>query len=236
MTETQMQKEILNKLMFSERLKYSDIESKFPDHNLFNYHLRELLKKGYIKKSPDGYKLTTKGKQNVSHMEEDGQYQQQFKVGMFIDIIKEENGKYYMMLYKRLKHPHYGYSGSVTGKLKWGDSLEDNLKRELMEELNIVPTEFKNTGVFREVFYNEEKEKVGDGVFFIIVVTKWYGVPNETSEEGEYYWCEIDKILDQEKIFRKGFELGLPKLKEYLKDKENFKPYIVENLGESLKY
>jgi 8-oxo-dGTP pyrophosphatase MutT (NUDIX family) len=107
--------------------------------------------------------------------------------------------------------------------------MQSNLERELQEELQIVPKEFANIGVVREVFRNEQGEKVGDGVFFVIVVTKWEGEPAEKSEEGEYFWCDIDKIMSLEKIFRTGFERGLPKLKEYLQNPKKFSSYIFEN-------
>jgi ADP-ribose pyrophosphatase YjhB (NUDIX family)/predicted transcriptional regulator len=232
-----VQKQILNKLMFSENLKYSDLEKVIDNHDLFNYHLKELIAKGYIEKTDSVYSLTAGGRQYVSHMEEDGELQKQFKVGMFINVVRRnDKGNHELLLYKRLKHPHYGYTGSVSGKLKWGESLEDNLKRELDEELKIIPFEFELIGVERALFENENNEIAGDGVFFMIVVTKWQGEPAKTSNEGEYFWCEIDEILNLEKIFRSGFERGLPYLKSYLEDRDSFTQFIYENNSGKLKY
>jgi ADP-ribose pyrophosphatase YjhB (NUDIX family) len=229
MTETEMRKSILVKLMFSQEIKYGELQKITDNHELFNYHLKELVAKGYVAKNNSIYSLTETGKQQVALMEEDGERQKQFKVGMFINIVRKQDNKYQMLLYKRLKHPHFGYSGAVTGKLKWGDSLKENLARELDEELKIVPTQFKNIGVVRETFLNEMGEKVNDGVFFVFAVTKWEGTPAEKSEEGEYYWHDIDNILNLKKIFRLGFERGLPYLEKYLKEPESFSQYILEN-------
>lgn len=234
--DAELQKQILTKLMFKESIKYAELEKVTENHDLFNYHLRELVKKGFIEKTGSSYSLTAKGRQQVAFFEEDGTVQKQFKVGMFIDLLRKVDDHYEMMLYKRLKHPHYGYIGAITGKLKWGDSLEENLKRELMEEVGVTPTKFKILGVVRDIFSDENHEKVGDGVFFDIAVEEWEGTPSDKSVEGDYFWCDIDKILDLENIFRTGFEQGLPLLKQYLHDRENFSQYVIENGTDGLKY
>lgn len=229
MTDTEIQKSILNKLMFLDGARYRDLHNAFENHDLFNYHLRELQNKGYIEKNEQRYVLTQKGKQTVSFMEEDGMYQKQFKVGMFIDIIRTEGKIHEMLLHKRLKHPHYGYIGAVTGKLHWGESLEDNLQRELKEEVGIEAKSYTTIGVVRDIFKDDKGEKVGDGIFFVIAVTDWTGKVLHKSEEGEYFWHDIDKILDLDKIFRSGFEKGLPHLKRFLKNPNKYTPYIYEN-------
>jgi ADP-ribose pyrophosphatase YjhB (NUDIX family)/predicted transcriptional regulator len=235
-TLPEMQLKLLNKLMFSSGSKYSELEQITDNHDLFNYHLKELQTKELLTKDSNLYQLTEKGRQLVALMEEDGELQQQIKAGIFIDLIRYKDGKPQLLLYKRLKHPHYGYSGAVTGKLKWGTSLEENLKREMDEELGVVPLEYKIIGAVRELFRNEQLTVVGDGVYFVIVVTKWQGEPRESGLEGEYYWYDIDRILELDKIFRSGFILGLPHLYNFLKDPDHNTPYVIENGSDGLKY
>ncbi len=222
--------------MFSPSLTYGELHKASGNHDLFNYHLRELVAKGLILKNGSSYSLSSEGRQQVSLMEEDGQYQKQFKVSMFIDLLRYHEGNWQMLLFRRKKHPHYDYIGAVTGKLKWGESLEHNMRRELQEELAIVPTEFKVAGIHREIIRNETGEIVGDGVFFVIFVTKWEGSPNSQNIEGEYFWHDIDKIFELDKIFRKGFETGLPHIKEFLANPTAFTPYITEPDEEKLEY
>lgn len=236
MTEAEVKKAILQKLMFVTSIHYGELQKITENHDLFNYHLRELVTKGFVKKEDSSYSLTELGRQQVALMEEDGQYQRQIKVGMFIDIVREHEGKWQMLLHRRLKHPHYGYIGSVTGKLHWGESLKDNLVRELQEEVHIIPTAYSTIGVVREIFRNEQGEKVGDGVYFVITVTKWEGTPEEKGIEGEYFWHDIDDILNLDKIFRTGFERGLPYLRKYIKSPSDFIPYVIENDDDKLNY
>jgi len=93
---------LLSKLMLSDRLRYSDLHRAFDNHDLFNYHLRELVSKGFVKKEKNTYSLTENGKQFVATMEEDGKIQKQFKVGMWIDVIRKYKGNFQMLLHRRL--------------------------------------------------------------------------------------------------------------------------------------
>lgn len=202
--------------MFVASATYTELHSVTENHDLFNYHLRELVTKGLVEKDANAYSLTTLGRQQVALMEEDGKYQKQFKVSMFINMFRKYGGKWQMLLHRRKKHPHYDYIGAVTGKLQWGQSLEQNLVRELSEELGITPKRFDVVGVHREIFHDESGKEVGDGVFFVISVTEWEGTPIEKNIEGEYFWHDIDRILELDKIFRQAFTTWIPFHKKYL--------------------
>ncbi len=236
MSDMDVKTAILKRLMFADKILYSDLHKVTENHDLFNYHLRELIARGLVVKADKYYSLTEAGRQQVSLMEEDGKYQKQIKVSMFIDLVRWRNGKPQMLLYRRLKHPHYGYIGAITGKLQWGTSIAENLERELMEEIGVVPTKYSLIGLHKEIFKNEKGEVVGDGAFFVIVVTEWEGEPRLKSIEGEYFWHDIDDILNLEKIFRGGFEYGLPRLQQYLASPETATSYIFENSEDRLAY
>jgi DNA-binding HxlR family transcriptional regulator len=102
-TDLDLKNKILNELMFKESTTYGELEKITDNHNLFNYHLKELQTKGLIEKQGKRYALSLEGRKVVALMEEDGKYQKQIKVSMFIDIIREVDGKHQMLLYKRLK-------------------------------------------------------------------------------------------------------------------------------------
>ena len=126
---------ILKNLMFKKSSSYSEIQPEGTDHDLFNYHLKELMSKGFIEKIGSDYELSQKGRNLVSLMEEDSSLQKQFKVGVYISMTrKNTEGNYELLLYRRLKHPHYGIVGTVSGKVKVGETLIETVKRELLEQ------------------------------------------------------------------------------------------------------
>lgn len=57
---------ILDKLVFAEYLRNRDMRPPGVESNLYQYHLKELLKDGYIKKLETGYTLSKKGLQYAS--------------------------------------------------------------------------------------------------------------------------------------------------------------------------
>ncbi len=203
--------------MLASDLRYSELEAGITNHDLFNYHLKELQVQQLIQKNDaGGYELTPQGRQQVALFEEDGTSQTPYKVGLFIALIRQNNDKTQMYLFKRKKHPHYGYSGDITAKLKWGTSLEENLQRELEEELGIQATKFDLLGTYKKTFRDEQGKVMGEGVYFQYVVTEFVGTPSASNIEGEYYWCDIDEILKQENIFRESLEFSVPRIKQYL--------------------
>lgn len=226
--ENNTQLSILNRLMFAEKLKYSEIHEVTDNHDLFNYHLKQLVKKDYVKKQGSIYSLSEKGRQFVHHMEEDKTIQGKFKVGLWMDVLRKHKGKWQMLLHKRLKHPQYGWIGSVTCKLGYGERMDESIERELMEEIQIKPLKINKLGVVRCFFRDKTEKMVGDGVFYCIAVPKWEGNIRYKNIEGEFFWHDIDKILELDKIFRTGFELGLPHLNRFLKSPKNYTPYIIE--------
>jgi 8-oxo-dGTP diphosphatase len=56
------------------------------------------------------------------------------KVGVGVIVIKEVEGKHYVMLHRRKREHGRGYWGSGGGHLELGESLKEGALRELSEE------------------------------------------------------------------------------------------------------
>lgn len=118
------------------------------------------------------------------------------------------------------KRPVVGFSshqylfpgGSVQKELS--ESLEDALKREMMEELGITPIKF-------ELLTEEDVPGLYDNILKPFVITKWQGeVPAFILDKKDPYplgWMEIDKALN---IPIKSTKEIVMALKVYLKDKD----------------
>lgn len=115
------------------------------------------------------------------------------KVGVGIIVIKEINGKQYIMLHQRRSAMGKGYWGSGGGHLELGESMEQGILRELAEEAgtDIVVTDLEFLGVsnFTELQPNHYVD--------VSFIAKWVsGEPTNSSpnETTDWQWFPIDKL------------------------------------------
>ncbi len=225
--ENQTQKDILRHMMWVSEIKYSDLHKHFEKHELFNYHLRELVAQGYLEKTGSMYKLTQTGRQKVSFMDEDGSVQQQFKVSMAAWVVREHEGHWETIMFTRKKHPQLGWKSIITGKMKYGEPIEDCLKRELQEEVNIIPTKYSLIDVSRVFVKDEKGELRNDLILFSYVVTEWQNEPVLTGIEGEYFWQKIDTFEKEvSPTFEFGYSFWLQGIRKYLKSPTTYTPVV----------
>src|SRR5690349_20939646 len=63
-----IQEHVLRKLVRHKDQRYSELRPRDVEGNLFMYHLKGLLRDGYIEKSERAYRLSRKGMQYVAHL------------------------------------------------------------------------------------------------------------------------------------------------------------------------
>ena len=199
-----IQRQILNKLLFSEGLKFSELKpDEKLENNQFTFHLKELLRARLIQKEKNIYKLTIKGKEYANTMDTDNaQVMKQAKVSAISCLIKKTKGGYEYLIYTRLKQPFFGRQGFPSGKVKWGERITDACKREMEEEtgLSIKPELFKIS--HQMVFKIPGHELIEDKIFFFFRALNPKGklIPNN---EGKYEWV-AEKDLNE--YIKKPFE------------------------------
>ena len=94
------------------------------------------------------------------------------------------------------------YNG-VGGKIKEGETPEQAMIRETMEEISVVPVEYEKVGVIKFLeYYKGKKEKVS---FHLYTASKWEGDIKE-SEEMKPEWFNVneipyDKMLPDDKFW-----------------------------------
>lgn len=193
--------------------RYSKLRPEDIENDLFNYHLQELVKKKYLHKRKDLYFLTEKGKSLVTNIqEEEQQAARNYKVSTYICPVID--GK--ILLYKRLKHPQYGYTGFISEKMKYGENMKQAAQRGLKEETSLI-ADLKLIGNLRQIRKNKKGEVIEDGVFYIFFTEKVEGVLREHDKEGEYFWVDVNKVKDIPKLFRPSVEIVLKEITSRLK-------------------
>lgn len=146
--------EILIRLSRGENLRFSDLQVKNVDSNLFTYHLKSLRNENLIYKNGLKYNLTDEGKNYVESLSGKTKgLRVQPKIHSL--IIIENKDKEYLLL-KRNKHPFLGCYSFPYGKMHVGESVHDAAMRELQEKAGMT-TKLKCIGtIYLRILKNKK--------------------------------------------------------------------------------
>lgn len=221
-----IQLSILKKLLFAHSLRYTELKPKVDmENNQFDFHLDQLVKKGYVTKHTSEYLLTSTGKEFANRMDTNKKTMTpQAKIGVVVMPFKTGKSIQYL-IYTRLKHPFFGCQGFLSGKVHYGDQILDAAKREMKEETNLDgEPKLAHIKHFR-VWDSSGKELLEDKFLFYCIVENPKG--NVVAcEEGKYEWVKekdlityvINPFVSQED-FKKDIEMinsfkEIPKFEE----------------------
>jgi ADP-ribose pyrophosphatase YjhB (NUDIX family) len=184
---------ILTALLKTEKpVRYSAIKSEKVDNDLFNYHLQFLVKKNYIIKSEENlYTLSKKGKEHVQQFDIHGQVHNYFKVSVLTYVLNEQNQ---ILLQKRLRHPYYGDTGVVSGKVDLGETVEMAASRKFAEETGLKCA-FKLAGVHRKTRRDNNKRVIEDTLYHVCFGKNPTGKLVTKNDFGENYWADLQEAL-----------------------------------------
>ena len=148
---------------FAELQKASGLES---DH--VKFHIKQLVKLGYINKIGNAYQLSVTGKEYANKLDTDaGVIERQPKVAVLL-VVERYNSKIRIaeyLLQKRLKHPYFSFWGAPTGKVRWGETLLDAATRELKEETGLTGT-FEYRGIYHDLVWHQDTGEIFEDKLF----------------------------------------------------------------------
>ena len=124
-----IQKHILKVLTYSDYARFRDMRPKNIDSNLYNYHLKLLIKEGLVSKNEHGYSLSPQGMRLADHVSvEKYEYRQQPKLLTKLIHINEKNE---IILWPKYKQPFIGRWSLPSGKMHYEDTdVESAVLRE----------------------------------------------------------------------------------------------------------
>lgn len=198
------QTSILRELLFLPHAGYAELQKPTgltSDH--FNFHVSRLVELGLVEKIARGkYQLTARGKEYANKMDTDNNtVEKQPKVAVMMYVEKRAGNKHLILFQQRRKHPYYGFWGLLSGKIRWGETIIETAKRELMEEAGLE-ADWEYMGVYHEHSRDaDSNELLEDKVFHMIRGTNPRGELMIDYEGGHNEWLTRTEVMKKEKIY-----------------------------------
>lgn len=97
-----------------------------------------------------------------------------------------------LMLYRNKKEndPNEGKWIGIGGKIEAGETPEECIRREVMEETGLILTDLYFHGIIKFI-----SESWGDEDMYLFSSSGYEGEMNDLCDEGELRWIERDKLL-----------------------------------------
>jgi len=191
---SEIQGKILAIIARSDGMRYSEAyPGEEIDDDLYNYHLQELVRRGYLEKLLKIYQLTDKGKKELVYLDSKGEEMEKFKIVLLLVVTR--NDKKEILIRKRKKSPHRGEISTLSGKAKLGEDFVETAKKRLMERTGLM-AEFEHWGDFRVIRRTSDGDVFEDMIFCVCTATEPSGKLIESDGYGDNWWDNFDKIYE----------------------------------------
>lgn len=198
------QKDLLKKLTLSDTpRRFNDLLIEGLESEHMNYHLQKLTELGFVEKSSKGYSLTDSGK-DYSNLMDDAieEIEKQPKTSVLILACRQRseasNDEY--LVSKRLKHPYYGKVGLLTGKVRFDETIEQAVQRELYEETGMRGETVSLTSICHKI-RTRDGVFVQNTIFYRHLVTDLFGEFISHTEYQENIWATIEELNQRDDLF-----------------------------------
>ena len=112
-------------------------------------------------------------------------------------VVTNKDGEY--LLHERYRHPMYGYTGFLSGPVRWGETFEQTAHDEFKKQTGL-DNPFTVVGMLRVRDFNEENQLYEDKLFIIMSSTADQADPHEWYA-GVTKWYPLSKLEVQDNLF-----------------------------------
>lgn len=179
---------ILRELLFKPQARFRDLKKVDVTNDHFTFHINHLLKEGLIVKSQGKYSLSDKGKEFANRMDTDAlKLERQAKLGVALHAVRMNGKVREILIHHRLKEPFYGWYGSHSGKIRWGENPVQCAKREFKEETGLMGS-FTLKGIVHYHHFHKDGRLLEDKYFWVFRIERVSGKLKKKVPEGENVW------------------------------------------------
>ncbi len=234
-----IEKEILEKLMYNSSLNYNSLwdKKKYPSSK-FNYHLKKLVNDELVIKNELGeYELTQRGTQYIAELNNKKLEKQTIPLTCsFVLCINSDNE---VLLQKRKKQPYLGIINIPGGKVQFGESTQEAGIRELYEESKLTAQSIQLRIIDEVRTYDYNSDLFAHIIAYTYVCYDFEGELETENNEGEMKWYSLQEIQEIENIFpnlkkiipqlvEKSSKVIIQETKRFKDDRGRFIKYEIE--------
>jgi ADP-ribose pyrophosphatase YjhB (NUDIX family) len=148
--EHHIQRDIFSQLCLCETIRFTDLKPKNLESNIFMYHLKRLIKLGYVVKNSQGeYQLSPQGLAYADKLSfSTKRLALQPKIVIYLHITDKAGAQLY---WRRKVQPSINKIGTPLGKLHYGEDIAAAATRELFEKTGLkgIKLQFKGLANLR---------------------------------------------------------------------------------------
>jgi len=160
-----MERKILSLFAFEHKLKFNEIEKSLNlRSNKLAYHLKNLLKKGLIKKNNEEYKLSNKTEYLIPYLSE--------KNSVLCVLLVHIGNKENCFLHKRNKRPFKDLLSLPGGRILTGENISKATTRLIKEKFSINAKLKKINSISLEHLKKKNKILYSYLLIFVSATTK----------------------------------------------------------------
>lgn len=147
-----IRRDILKELALRKWARFSDMRPKRVESNLYNYHLKGLIKDGYVENvKGKGYRLSPAGLRYADHVSFET-FWPRWQPKSTTCLVTENNGK--VLLWKKHKQPFIDKWSLPSGKIHFEDaSIEEAMRREISYFIDPSNVDLERAGVLEYTAY-----------------------------------------------------------------------------------
>lgn len=192
---------ILRELLFKPGSRFRDLNTVGVTNDHFTFHLNHLIKKGLVRKDNKGYFLTTEGKEFASKIDTEAfKLEKQAKLSVALHPVRTRNGQIEYLVHHRLKEPFFGWYGSHSGKIRWGETPLQAAQREFLEETGLTG-DFTLKGIVHYHHFHKDGRFLEDKYFWVYKIENTKGKLLEKVEGGENLWMTTSQYRRLKNVF-----------------------------------